>query len=179
MGLFIVIIEGCRATPKWCGIHFTWIYVQNIPYRYFKTLNTCAYSGHACTCSVYAYAYFERVLAYACMHTHDEGFLCTFSLPNHPSSQSFTRFGPKSTLGLQLMSSLRNECSSCKGYKIRYLHRGHYKNWWGDVHENARNFFLGMRVMKVWFTRWGMILVFSHERTDWVTSWSTTCQKHW
>ena len=141
MGLFIVIIEGCRATPKWCGIHSTWIYVQNIPYRYFKTLNTCAYSGHACACSVYAYAYFERVLAYACMHTHDEGFLCTFSLPNHPSSESFTRFGPKSTLGLQLMSSLRNECSSCKGYKIRYLHRGHYKNWWGDVHEKCSEFF--------------------------------------
>ena len=45
---------------------------KNFPYRYSETLHACASSGHACTSSMYAYAYSKawvhiRVYACACL----------------------------------------------------------------------------------------------------------------
>ena len=104
---FIKIIVGCRVASRQCEIYSTWIYVK-------KTFLTYA-------CFVYMYAYLKacmriRMYAYACL-----GFPCTFSLPNHPSSQSFTRLDPKSNLVLRVTLSLENGGSGRKRYKMKYL----------------------------------------------------------
>ena len=51
------------------------------------------------------------------MHMH----LVGFASPKHPSSEIFTILGPISILGLRVMSSLGNEGSSHKKYKMRCL----------------------------------------------------------
>ena len=55
---------------------------RNFPYRYSETLHVCAYLGHTCACSVYAYAYLK-----ACVHMH-RVFPTHFLYQNYPSSKS-------------------------------------------------------------------------------------------
>ena len=94
---------------------------KNFPYRYFGILDVCTYSGHVCACPKYVYTYFKRACAYVCMHKHALGFSYTFSFPKIISQVKFHKIGPKSTLGLQVMSSLGNGGLGHKGYQMRCL----------------------------------------------------------
>ena len=61
-----------------------------------------------------------RVLTCVCVRML-RVFCAHYFLPSHPSSQSFIKLGPKSTLDLRVMSSLENGGLGRKGYRIRCL----------------------------------------------------------